>query len=46
MTSVPNESTRSVAPGGTTVVAVVLLGAALSYPREEWFRRFLVHRPI
>lgn len=27
-------------------VAVVLLGAALSYPREEWFRRFLVHRPV
>ena len=27
-------------------VAVVVLGAALSYPREEWFQRFLVHRPI
>ncbi|HEU4463567.1 MAG TPA: hypothetical protein VFS53_00840 [Gemmatimonadota bacterium] len=27
-------------------VAVVLLGAALSYPREEWFRRFLAERPI
>ena len=27
-------------------VAVVLLGAGLSYPREEWFRRFLVRRPI
>lgn len=27
-------------------VAVVLLGAALSYPREEWFRRFLLHRPV
>jgi predicted small integral membrane protein len=27
-------------------VAVVLLGAALSYPREEWFRRFLTHRPV
>jgi predicted small integral membrane protein len=27
-------------------VAVVLLGAALSYPREEWFRRFLVQRPV
>lgn len=26
-------------------VAVVLLGAALSWPREEWFRRFLMHRP-
>lgn len=27
-------------------VAVVLLGSALSYPREEWFQRFLVHRPV
>ena len=27
-------------------VVVVLLGAALSFPREEWFRRFLVQRPI
>lgn len=26
-----------------TSVAVVLLGAALSYPREEWFQRFLGH---
>ncbi|HET6362227.1 MAG TPA: hypothetical protein VFH11_09220 [Gemmatimonadota bacterium] len=26
-------------------IAVVLLGAALSYPREEWFRRFLAQRP-
>ena len=24
-----------------TAVAVVVLGAALSYPREEWFQRFL-----
>jgi hypothetical protein len=29
-----------------TAVAVVVLGAALSYPREEWFRRFLVQRPV
>ena len=28
-----------------TGVAIVLLGAALSYPREEWFERFLHHRP-
>jgi predicted small integral membrane protein len=28
-----------------TGVAVVALGAALSYPREEWFHRFLRHRP-
>jgi hypothetical protein len=27
-------------------VVVVLLGAALSFPREEWFRRFLVQRPL
>lgn len=27
-------------------VVVVLLGAALSFPREEWFRRFLVQRPV
>jgi hypothetical protein len=27
-------------------VLVVLLGAALSWPREEWFRRFLVQRPV
>ena len=27
-------------------VLVVLLGAALSWPREEWYRRFLVHRPV
>ncbi len=27
-------------------VAIVLLGAALSYPRDEWFQRFLVHRPV
>ncbi|MGH7565388.1 MAG: hypothetical protein ACREK2_01015 [Gemmatimonadota bacterium] len=27
-------------------VAVVVLGAALSYPREEWFQRFLQHRPV
>ena len=27
-------------------VAVVVLGAALSYPREEWFRRFLMQRPV
>lgn len=26
-----------------TAVAVVVLGAALSYPREEWFQRFLGH---
>lgn len=28
-----------------TALAVVALGAALSYPREEWFQRFLQHRP-
>jgi hypothetical protein len=25
-------------------VAIVVLGAALSWPREEWFQRFLVRR--
>ena len=28
-----------------TALAVVALGVALSYPREEWFQRFLRHRP-
>jgi predicted small integral membrane protein len=28
-----------------TAVAVVALGAALSWPREEWFQRFLGQRP-
>ncbi len=28
-----------------TALAVLALGAALSYPREEWFQRFLQHRP-
>jgi predicted small integral membrane protein len=27
-------------------VVVVLLGAALSFPREEWFRRFLVQGAV
>lgn len=27
-------------------VAIVVLGAALSYPREEWFQRFLQRRPV
>lgn len=27
-------------------VAVVVLGAALSYPREEWFQRFLQYRSV
>jgi hypothetical protein len=35
-------SARALAVG----IAVVLIGAALSYPREEWFRRFLIHRPV
>lgn len=29
-----------------TAVAVVVLGAALSYPREEWFQRFLQYRSV
>ena len=28
-----------------TALAVIALGVALSYPREEWFQRFLRHRP-